>query len=58
VPDVRHAFDDGHAAGANYAFGGYDGGWDLNRPYDVTLTRGSKGIAYRIAPRMPASTRS
>jgi hypothetical protein len=48
---ARSAFDDGYAAGANDAFGGYDGGWDLDRPYVITLKKGQDGITYRIASR-------
>jgi hypothetical protein len=50
-PDDRKAFDDGYAAGANDVFGGYDGGWDLARPYVITLKKGDDGITYRIASR-------
>jgi hypothetical protein len=50
-PDARHAFDDGYQAGANDVFGGYDGGWDLDRPYVITLKKGGDGITYRIASR-------
>jgi hypothetical protein len=48
---ARAAFDAGYAAGANDAFGDYDGGWSLGVPYVVTLSPGSGGIAYRIANR-------
>ena len=53
-PDARDAFDDGYRAGADDVFGGYDGGWDLNRPYTITLARGEDGITYRIKTRKPA----
>jgi hypothetical protein len=49
--DARHAFDDGYQAGANDAFGGFDGGWDYNRPYTITLAKGENGITYRITSR-------
>src|SRR4051794_28603571 len=48
---ARSAFKAGYEAGANDVFGGYDGGWDLGRPYVVTLARGSGGITYRIDSR-------
>ena len=48
---VRAAFDDGYRAGANNAFGGYDGGWSFGRPYVVVLAKGANGITYRIAAR-------
>jgi hypothetical protein len=35
-------------------FGGYDGGWDYDRPYVITLKQGSDGVTYRIASRKPA----
>jgi hypothetical protein len=38
-------------AGANDAFGGFDGGWSLGTPYAITLERGSNGISYRIKDR-------
>jgi hypothetical protein len=49
--DARDAFEAGYQAGANDVFGGYDGGWDYNRPYVITLRKGSDGITYRIATR-------
>jgi hypothetical protein len=48
---ARAAFEAGYAAGANDVFDGYDGGWDLARPYVVTLERGHGAITYRIASR-------
>jgi len=48
---VRAAFDDGYRAGANNAFGGYDGGWSFGRPYVIVLAKGANGITYRIAAR-------
>jgi hypothetical protein len=50
---VRQAFDDGYRAGANSAFGGYDGGWSLGRPYVIVLAKGGNGVTYRIAARAP-----
>ena len=50
---TKAAFDEGYAAGANDVFGGYDGGWDLDSPYIVVLTRAGKGIVYRIRSRTP-----
>ena len=48
---ARDAFKAGYQAGANDVFGGYDGGWDLDRPYVITLKKGEEGITYRIASR-------
>jgi hypothetical protein len=50
-PEARDAFDDGYQAGANDVFAGYDGGWDYDRPYVITLAKGESGITYRIATR-------
>jgi hypothetical protein len=50
---ARAAFDNGYRAGANSAFGGYDGGWELGRPYVIVLAKGTGGITYRIATRTP-----
>jgi hypothetical protein len=50
-PDQRHAFDDGYQTGANDVFSGYDGGWDYDSPYTITLAKGDNGITYRIASR-------
>ncbi len=52
---ARDAFKAGYQAGANDAFGGFDGGWDYDRPYVITLTHGSDGVTYRIATRKPAN---
>ena len=52
-PSVQDAFDAGYAAGANDAFGGYDGGWAVSTPYLVTLEPGPRQITYRIASRTP-----
>src|SRR5207247_4496741 len=46
---VRAAFSAGYEAGANDAFGAFDGGWSFGVPYVITLARGSGAIAYRIA---------
>jgi hypothetical protein len=48
---VKQAFDDGYVAGANDAYGDYDGGWALGAPYLVTLAPGADKITYRIASR-------
>lgn len=48
---VRTAFNAGYVAGANDVFAGYDGGWDQNGAYAVTLAAGSGGITYRITGR-------
>lgn len=49
---ARVAFDDGYRAGADDAFGGWDGGWALGTPYVVTLEPGTGGVTYRIATRV------
>jgi hypothetical protein len=51
APDARDAFEAGYAAGANDVFSGYDGGWDYDRPYVITLEKGENGITYRISSR-------
>jgi hypothetical protein len=51
---ARDAFKAGYQAGANDVFGGYDGGWDYDRPYVITLKKGSNGVTYAIASRRPA----
>ena len=48
---AKAAFDAGYRAGANDAFGGWDGGWSPGQPYVIVLAKGSKGITYRIAAR-------
>ena len=48
---ARRAFREGYAAGANDAFGGFDGGWSLSEPYVITLARGSGAVTYRIDSR-------
>jgi hypothetical protein len=50
---AKDAFNAGYAAGANDAFAGYDGGWELSAPYVVTLEQGDSDITYRIASRAP-----
>jgi hypothetical protein len=51
APSDRNAFEAGYAAGANDVFGGYDGGWDFDRPYTITLAHGTNGVTYRIRSR-------
>src|SRR4051812_35190916 len=48
---ARKAFEAGYREGADDVFGGYDGGWELSRPYVITLAAGRGGITYRIATR-------
>jgi hypothetical protein len=48
---VRSAFDSGYSAGANNAFGGYDGGWYVSTPYIITLVKGSGPITYDLSSR-------
>jgi hypothetical protein len=50
---AKAAFNAGYAAGANDVFGGYDGGWDVGRPYVVVLTPAGDGVTYRIRSRTP-----
>lgn len=50
---AKAAFNAGYAAGANDVFGGYDGGWDIGRPYVVVLTPAGNGITYRVRSRAP-----
>ena len=42
------AFQAGYQSGLADSFGGYDGGWDLGRPYVVVIGKGSGDRAYRI----------
>jgi hypothetical protein len=48
---ARAAFDRGYVAGADDAFGGYDGGWSLGVPYLITLGHPGGPITYRIVSR-------
>ena len=48
---ARDTFDDGYRAGANSVFSGYDGGWQLGRPYVIVLATAANGVTYRIAAR-------
>jgi hypothetical protein len=48
---ARSAFDSGYAAGANDAFGGYDGGWYVSTPYIITLIKGGGPITYDLSSR-------
>ena len=48
---VHDAFDAGYVAGANDAFGNYDGGWAYRTRYVITLEPGSNGVTYRIVSR-------
>lgn len=50
----RRAFRAGYVAGANDAFGGFDGGWTFKVPYVITLGHGKGGVTYRIDSRRPA----
>jgi hypothetical protein len=52
-PGARAAYDAGYAAGADDAFGGFDGGWSLGTPYVITLARGGGAVTYRIDTRRP-----
>jgi hypothetical protein len=51
---ARRAFHAGYVAGANDAFGGFDGGWAFAKPYVITLRRGKGAITYRVDTRRPA----
>lgn len=61
---AQQAFTAGYVAGANDAFGSFDGGWTTSAPYVITLTSGgttsgnttsgnsaTSGINYRITER-------
>jgi hypothetical protein len=47
-------YDAGYVAGAGDAFGGFDGGWDVDTPYVIVLHPGAQ-ITYRIASRVQLS---
>jgi hypothetical protein len=49
-PVARGSFADGYRTGRGAAFSGFDGGWDFDAPYVVTLHRAGGGITYRFAP--------
>jgi hypothetical protein len=53
-PQARDAFKAGYEAGANDVFGGFDGGWDYETPYVITLKKGTDGVTYAIATRKPS----
>jgi len=53
-PQARDAFQAGYEAGANDVFGGFDGGWDYDSPYVITLKKGTDGVTYAIATRKPS----
>ncbi|MDA0160362.1 hypothetical protein OM076_08805 [Solirubrobacter ginsenosidimutans] len=42
------AFQAGYRGGLTDSFGGFDGGWNLGRPYVVVFGQGSGDRAYRI----------
>jgi hypothetical protein len=42
------AFQAGYRSGLADSFGGFDGGWNLGRPYVVVFGKGSGDRAYRI----------
>jgi len=49
---AKDAYATGYQDGANDAFTlQYDGGWKLDAPYIVTVTRATNGITYRFATR-------
>jgi hypothetical protein len=48
---VQDGFDKGYAAGTADAFGSFDGGWQLQVPYVVTVNHGSGGVVYRFQTR-------
>jgi hypothetical protein len=49
----HRALANGHTAGENDVFAGYDGGWGIGTPYAVILAVGDGPNAYRIASRTP-----
>jgi hypothetical protein len=54
-PQARDAFQAGYEAGADDVFGGFDGGWDYDVPYVITLKKGTDGVTYAIATRRKLS---
>jgi hypothetical protein len=48
---VQDGFDKGYAAGTADAFGSFDGGWQVQVPYVVSVTAGSGGVVYRFQTR-------
>jgi hypothetical protein len=49
---AKDAYANGYQDGANDAFTlQFDGGWKLDAPYIVTVTRAGNGITYRFAMR-------
>jgi hypothetical protein len=48
---VASSFTAGYAAGANDAFGNFDGGWAVATPYLVEVLPGTGGVQYRISRR-------
>ena len=53
APVTRGSFADGYRTGREAAFSGFDGGWDFDTPYIVTLRRAGGGTTYRFARRWP-----
>lgn len=50
---ARDAFTAGYAAGSDDAFGDFDGGWALGKPYVVTVEAGQGRVTYRVGTREP-----
>jgi hypothetical protein len=48
---AQDAFNAGYVAGANDTFAGFDGGWQLGRPYLVAIDSGSGQVSYRLDSR-------
>ena len=48
---VQDGFDKGYAAGTADAFGSFDGGWQVQVPYVVSVDHGSGGVTYRFQTR-------
>jgi hypothetical protein len=53
APAPRGGFADAYRSGREDAFSGFDGGWDFETPYIVTLRHAGGGITYRVARRWP-----
>ncbi len=48
---AKQAFQAGYQSGLTDSFGGFDGGWNLGRPYAVVIGKGAGDQTYRIAHR-------
>jgi hypothetical protein len=53
APARPGGFAAGYHAGREDAFSGFDGGWDFDAPYIVTLRAGGPGVTYAFGRRWP-----